>query len=245
MRPPYRALWSTCGSSWGVSPAGAGAGIAGAGGLSAAYCSAELQNSVRADLKTPPLAPKCRKSCKTSGPQGLQTPPLAPKCRKSCKTLLQAIFTNAYLQVRAFCLRADRLLIFRFATFPTFSPSRPTDCRRGRAFSTAPHSQMPTDRALRAASDSQMSPGRAYSATLDGQMSLERENVDANYFHLHKPAGQRVLKNLGSPSALTHSRSNDIRGRQPSRIPDLTTFLSPGDKRSASRPNIPPAGAAV
>jgi hypothetical protein len=112
-----------------------------------------------------------------------------------------------------------------------FSPSRPTDCRRGRAFSTTPGGQM--------------SPGRAYSATLDGQMSLERENVDANYFHLHKPAGQRVLKNLGAPSALTYSRSNDIRGRQPSHIPDLTTFLSPGDKHSAGRPNIPGPGPAT
>lgn len=159
---------------------------------------------------------------------GPRTAKLAPKCRKSCKTLLTTIFTTLNAQVRAICSCAGRLPIFCFATFPTFSPSRPTDCRRGRAFPAAPGGRMP--------------PGRAYSATLDGQMSLERENVDANYFHLHKLAGQRVLKNLGSPSALTHSRSNDIRGRQPSRIPDLTTFLSPGDKHSAGRPNIPGPG---
>ena len=101
LRPPYRASWSTCGSSWGVSPAGAGAGIAGAGGLSAAYCSAELQNSVRADLKTPPLA---------------------PKCRKSCKTLLGIICTNIKALVRRFSTLAANSRVERNATFPTFCP---------------------------------------------------------------------------------------------------------------------------
>lgn len=105
--------------------------------------------------------------------------------------------------------------------FPTTPHSRMTP---DRAFSTTPDDQTPPGRAYSGAPDGQMSPGRAYSAALDRQMSLERENVDANYFHLHKPAGQRVLKNLGAPSALTYSRSNDIRGRQPSHIPNLTTF---------------------
>ena len=92
--------------------------------------SEKLQNARGCRPQNPTVAPKCRKTCKTPGVAGLRPPPLAPKCRKSCKTLLQSIFSNLNMQVRAFLSQAVIEAIFCFATFPTFNPSHPTKCHR-------------------------------------------------------------------------------------------------------------------